>query len=689
MLLSSMPALSARGQNLSLAKRLQPTLLLAVVLFLSLHFFLGFSSLVRESATFDEPAHIAAGYAILAFREFSLLDQPKNIPCMWTALPLLTYPPFLLEMKQSGGQKKINALTVGKTLLDRDYSNTGKMLAQCRAMFLLAGIALALVVFVCSRSLFGNKGALLSLAAYALCPTILAHARLATTEIYVALFFTLSAILIPKAMERPRPWLLGLTSLVITCLLLSNASGILVLPLYFLLSAWWLFAAQNTGLHETGKRERTAKMARRALRPVFTACILTSLVVMLLWAFHGFRFDPRSPAMEHGTLEAPELTDNSPPSARLPERGLSGLAIAALRAAHQKHLLPHAFLSGIYRVVIMSGAGRPSFMNGEYTNGHWAYFPYSFLVKTSLGVLLLLFLAAEAAACSWRTIPWRAMAPGAMFFTVYTAASLLTKINIGHRHILPLYPFLLIFIGLLGSPYIRYKGFHKAAGWIAVALLAAESLLCWPHYLAFFNAAAGGPSQGYRRLVDSSLDWGQDLPALSRWLAEHQDGAPVYLSYFGNAEPSCHGIQAEKLVGFLPWPDADVKDPVPPASLLPGTYCVSATMLHQIYSPFFGKWTPGYEEQYQTLSKFMKKFERVYALSKETPGDLEQVYLAGGGKENLAGFVDMYNKARFARLCAWLRQGEPFASAGYSILIYKLDRAALEAALFGPPPREA
>ena len=85
---------------------------------------------------------------------------------------------------------------------------------------------------------------------------------------------------------------------------------------------------------------------------------------------------------------------------------------------------------------------------------------------------------------------------------------------------------------------------RKAAGiatLILVAWHALESVNIRPNYLAYFNQLAGGPSQGYKHLADSSLDWGQDLPALKKWLdgqgLQQPGGSGVYLSYFGTARP--------------------------------------------------------------------------------------------------------------------------------------------------------
>ena len=86
----------------------------------------------------------------------------------------------------------------------------------------------------------------------------------------------------------------------------------------------------------------------------------------------------------------------------------------------------------------------------------------------------------------------------------------------------------------------------------AVVLLIVDSLLIFPHYLSYFNQTIGGPKNGYKHLVDSSLDWGQDLPALKKWLHKNHTGdVPVYLSYFGSAEPEYYGLDVIPLKGFL------------------------------------------------------------------------------------------------------------------------------------------
>ena len=74
-----------------------------------------------------------------------------------------------------------------------------------------------------------------------------------------------------------------------------------------------------------------------------------------------------------------------------------------------------------------------------------------------------------------------------------------------------------------------------------------------PHYLAYFNQIAGGPGNGYRCLVDSNLDWGQDLKGLKRYM-DRNGITSIKLSYFGTVNPRQYGIAYEALPSFVPLP---------------------------------------------------------------------------------------------------------------------------------------
>jgi hypothetical protein len=173
---------------------------------------------------------------------------------------------------------------------------------------------------------------------------------------------------------------------------------------------------------------------------------------------------------------------------------------------------------------------------------------------------------------------------------VYFAASIGSGINIGHRHLLPMYPFLYVLTGALARPWAQWRPRRRrAAAALVLATMAASSVVVfappwrpavvYPHFLAYFNELAGGPRHGYERLVDSSLDWGQDLKQLERWLDDRGITEPIGLSYFGTADPRYYGIRHLNLPGgyLFESPDPALRLPVP------GWLAISATHLQGPY----------------------------------------------------------------------------------------------------------
>jgi hypothetical protein len=218
---------------------------------------------------------------------------------------------------------------------------------------------------------------------------------------------------------------------------------------------------------------------------------------------------------------------------------------------------------------------------------------------------------------------------------------------------------------------------------VVAALLAwqaVEALHIAPHYLAYFNQLVGGPAKGYEHLVDSSLDWGQDLPGLKKWLdgegLQGPNHVPVYLSYFGNSRPEYYGIDAVILPGFPDLTPARI-----PPRLGAGVYCISATTLNAVYlEDAMGAWRPEYEKRYQDVLYNLEGFDRTANDPAARAALIKQTGEAFWGK-----LFGVYERMRFGRLAAYLRGRAPDANVGYSILIYRLSADEVARAIYGPP----
>jgi hypothetical protein len=233
---------------------------------------------------------------------------------------------------------------------------------------------------------------------------------------------------------------------------------------------------------------------------------------------------------------------------------------------------------------------------------------------------------------------------------------------------------LFILTGALGAWLARPLTWRALVVAGLLAWHAGESLWISPHYLAYFNETLGGPSKGYLHMVDSSLDWGQDLPGLKAWLdANRRPGEDAYLAYFGTGEPHYYKLQVKRLAYINGFHEDE-----PYIPLGAGLYCIGATMLQQVYSPIRGLWTADLEKEYEFLRAFEPQF-RAYAEDPAARAKLEQ----GLSPEKWRASRDRFLHLRFARLCHYLRVRRPDADIGYSIFIYRLSAEEVRDATAG------
>ncbi|MCB4755642.1 MAG: hypothetical protein LHV69_01175 [Elusimicrobia bacterium] len=263
------------------------------------------------------------------------------------------------------------------------------------------------------------------------------------------------------------------------------------------------------------------------------------------------------------------------PNKQLVIRGIvAGLiALVVLMGVYQGKGLD-TFWEGLKAIVSRSQRGRSSFLWGAHSTTGWVtYFPFVFLVKTPVALTLALGVSVFRL---WRKrfkldpFLW---IPPLLFFLI----ACFSKVQIGHRHILAIYPFLFIMaaLGLAGLPK-RFQWFTVLLlGWYGVS-----SITLRPHFIAYFNELISGPQNGYRYLTDSNIDWGQGLKALGKSLDPDDFKRGIYLSYFGTADPHDYGIRyidrgSDNIAGHID----DAED----ASLAPTKLAISVTNLQATY----------------------------------------------------------------------------------------------------------
>ncbi len=534
----------------------------AAILVLMLGFFaqLTFGSLAL-SMTSDEPPHVAHGYIMLATGDTWALSEHRHPPLLnvLAAVPLLLQPEHPDPATVPGWHQDFVVFVRNLWPL---LGPINRQAFVTRVPTMLLSVALMALVARWAREAFGRTGALAAVAVMVFDPAIVAHGQLATTDLGVALF-TFAAVYLVTQGRRSTARILG-AGAALGAALASKGSGVLLVPVIFALLAWRRATQHDNRLS-----------AVEALQGWARDCGLVLLVSFaVLWATYGFRLEP-SP---WGNLRLP--------------------------------LVAHAKMVSL----ILSEKQRTAFLLGEVRQGGWWwYFPFALAVKTPLP-LLALFVGAGVA---WLARPRRLLAmPGLWLYPlVHFGTSALSGMNIGYRHLLPIFPFGYVAIAALvqqvmarsagpraSRPHAHAYGRRTAATSALslpgaerarrprseprLAVLAVIALISWqavetatvfPFGLAYFNELVGGPREGYRALVDSNVDWGQSFKALATWMrGEGIDH--VSLSYYTWIDPAAYGID------YTPLPPAGGESatfprPFDPA---PGVYVISATPLEGV-----------------------------------------------------------------------------------------------------------
>jgi hypothetical protein len=451
-------------------------------------------SALRESTTADEPAELAAGYSYLKTGDFRLNSEHPPLSKMIAALPLLGFG--LVFPTDRTAWSTADDYVFGGAFFHDNAPQLDALLFAARLTAIFLTFCLGLAIALWARANFGPFAALLAVTLYAFDPAITAHGRYVKNDVPLTLFAFLACIAWAAYLSRPGIRRLVLAGLALGLAMATKFSALFLLPVFALLLAvrYWQAPANLSPW--------------RALRALLAAVALAAGVVVLIYAI---------PAWMHGAK-------------------LGGLA-------------SHPFLQGLRFSLRHNSAGHPAYLLGMHgMKGWWFYFPIAFAVKMPVATLLFLALAACAGLWMLRSAPIRSASLSwfvlVVPLVVYGAFSLTSHLNIGIRHILPMWPFLFI---LSAAIFARARFRYAPAILLLLgAALVTESVSIYPHYLAFFNVLAGGPAQGARILADSNLDWGQDAKQLRDWLRVHPT-SHLCIDYFGEADLNRLGIAAPSL----------------------------------------------------------------------------------------------------------------------------------------------
>jgi 4-amino-4-deoxy-L-arabinose transferase-like glycosyltransferase len=654
---------------------------LGVALLLALYAAMALGASLHKGVSFDEGEELAVGYNIWVHHDFRMEGANGDLVKRWTTLPfLLTHPKP--APTDNDYWKQAKAYRFGYEFLFASGNAPEWLLLQGRIMAVLIGVATGWLIYYCSGELFGARGGFFSLILFVFSPHLLAFGGIVSTDMSACFTLLGATWCVWRLLHKATLGRLGLSLVFTGLLVLAKPSGLVIIPITAV-----MFAVKLMGRRPLEWRLGRPRVivSRPAQLGVFCGMLALHAFAgwAMLWAHYDFRFKaspvPNDPEVifRHAPVEDP--VDPS--------------VASFLAWSNKTHFLPEGFLQGIH-ALLASNDRRDAFMNGQWKIGGWnLFFPYTMWVKTSPALFLLLALGLAG----W----WRARRPGVLaagggplenavpsfyegtpYFAlagIYFATALMQNVDIGHRHILPVYPPMYIFGGgAIALLWPLAKPFIRGLTVVLLIWFAGESLALYPNFLAYFNPLAGGSALGYEHLVDSSLDWGMNLPELKGWLDRNNPGQlnPVYLAYFGTDSPEYYGINSNRLPCYPDWRPHDV------FGYGPGLYVISATLFESDYTLTFGPWSTKYEQDYQQYLHLMEVYEP--ALNDPV---LHAQLLQIHPQEYWDDAFGIFEKLRFGRLCAWLRHNRPpDANVGYALLIWRLSAADLQAALLGPPP---
>jgi 4-amino-4-deoxy-L-arabinose transferase-like glycosyltransferase len=485
---------------------------LLVVLGLQLFF-----SVRRESQTWDEGNHIFAGYRSWTHADFGLNPEHPPLVKLLATAPLLPSQPKSPALEERFFKE--DAFLRGKEFL---YQNDAeKILSRTRTAAATLTLLTALLVFFGTREMFGSGAAFITLTLLTFDPNLLAHGALITTDVGLACFMFLSVFMFYRFVMSPSAFRLIMTGVSVGLVLAVKHTGLLILPILFLLMLCEVIQRGKFGDH--------------ALKILGSLVLITLIAWVVLWSFYGFRYDARP----NGLQLNPPLTEYI--------NGLKPAEAWPISTAARLRVLPESYLYGLADVKLTANYYTSYVLGKVYAHGVWFYFPVAFLIKSTVGVLALLLLSLGVVATR-RLNRWREILFLLVPVIFYLLVALTVGMNIGVRHILVVYVFLYVLIG--GATWTLIQKSRKWAYVVGVLLLvhAASSLLVFPNYIAYANELWGGPSQTYKYLTDSNSDWGQQLKSVKQYL-DQRGVKECWFLYFaeGVAEPSYYGIPCKPL----------------------------------------------------------------------------------------------------------------------------------------------
>jgi len=454
------------------------------------------------SVTRNEPGHIAAGLTNWYTGTYDLYRVNPPLPRMMSTAPLLSesiicLSALALEDVQSSKRRERE---IGNYFANTNAVYYHELVCRARIAGVFWIVLGGILVWRWSTRIFGPLSGLLTLVLWTFDPTLTAHAALATSDVPATVMGLAATYAFAHLLRTGSLLHAFIAGLLLGVALQCKFTLLLLAPIWALA---WLLTRRNHEQHDFHTMSNRSQISHLLL------------IVFLAWLTlnAGFEFNGTWTRVNEFDFASTFLGDISE---LLENSGLGGLPCP----------VPSAYIKGIDTQQVDFERGLRSYLRGEWRYEGWWWYLYAFGVKTPIGHLAIYGLAASMA------IKYRQSIPSLIWLfpiLIFAAASSKNGFTEHLRYILPAYPFIMIFSGIvLSHPLSAYRRARRLFVICSLTWSSASMSLAYPNLLGYFNQMVGGSQEGWRHLAESNVDWGQDLIFLKDWLTAHPEMTPVY-----------------------------------------------------------------------------------------------------------------------------------------------------------------
>ncbi len=496
-------------------------------------FLILFFSAQEMSLTMDELAHTPAGFSYLYKKDFRLNPEHPPLVKDLAAIPLMFLNLNFPENHDSWQTGVNNQWWFGNQFIFNSGNNADKIIFWSRIPMMLLTVFFWLFAYFWSKKILGEKYALIVLLLAVFSPTILAHGNLVTTDIGASLGFLLATYFWLEFLKKPGAKNIIFAGIVLGFSLLLKFSLILLVPMLGIITVAYFWAAEK----------KFKEWMKYIFQGAIVLCVALLLIIWPIYYVHTLNYPQEK-----------QMADTQEILASGPMKFLKNATVWLAGIPPLRPLVHYGL--GLLMATQRVGAGNTVYFLGNVSRTGWKhYFPAVYLLKEPLAFYILacvlliimagLILKSGMFCCNGRIQKIKKwLAENIDIFSlltiigIYWITSILGNLNIGVRHVLPVIVPTYIFIIFL-LKRIKERLSSKTAkkmlfGFVSLILAwyLGSSLFAFPHYIPYFNELGQGTKNGYKYVVDSNYDWGQDLKRLQGFV-EKNNIEKIKVDYFG------------------------------------------------------------------------------------------------------------------------------------------------------------